>query len=187
LPHENEILKLLAEHGSIDAVVDALLRSPRKHRELIEYLLRGGLVRAQHHMRKTQRSRIMAEELSDGVRPVAAGAPRYDYPNAKLAIRRRTLTMLASWPIGNTTLDVAYKHDLLREAKHERSSGNGHFGRAKFYEALAQPMDDTQQVKDCWEDEGARLLRQSILDELEKRGPPPPDHQGGHPPDPPRP
>lgn len=168
---DDDVLRFLAEHNNnLATVVKALLPSRSPHRELLEYLLNAALLRIRQQARKKQRTRIKVEELYDiRVQSILPAKPRYEISEgAKQKIRQRTLTMLTTWMIGDMPLADMEKAGLLAAAVHEKNSGNGHFVNAQFYEALAEPMNDIETVKDHWQDEGARLLHESILEAIMK-------------------
>jgi hypothetical protein len=184
------VLKLLAKYeDNRRSLIEELLGNVSAQRLVIEYLLEEGIIRIQHRNRKVTRVRIMAEELSEtGIRPVGPSIPRYDLSTVtKKKIRDRTTNMLMTWKIGDIPLGDMTKAGLLKQAKHEMASGKGHYGRARWYEGLAKPLeDDTKTVKEYWRNEGVRLLRQSILDEIANQPDPlPPSDQRPDPPPPP--
>ena len=73
------------------------------------------------------------------------------------------------WQIGEQYLRDFTRDDLLFEAARERKTSNGHVLNAMFYEALAEPMSDTQAVHEVWTAEAALKLREDLRKGFEDR------------------
>jgi nucleoside diphosphate kinase len=73
------------------------------------------------------------------------------------------------WKIGAISLGNFTKEALLSEAANERVSAKGHVRTAEFYEALAEPMQSGQLVRDYWRQESAVEVRDKIWKNSESR------------------
>ncbi len=158
-----EVERLLDKHD-VEEVISRLVKGPTGR---LIYVLEIGL----HHLAARKRAGIRR-----GLRAVVQ--PKFKKgknigsvvltESAKRRLVEHSRELFSGWMINaNVSLGDATREDLLVQAEMERNSADGHIRNAQFYEALAEPLEAGQTVRDYWRDPKvvAKIKERFIQDE----------------------
>ena len=138
--------------------------------DLIRYVVEIGLLTFQRRQRADTRKHIRTTVLNPQfVKGRVTGSIRRS-KRAQARIDQAVRSLFIDWKIGKIALGDVSKSGLLEAAASERGSSKGHLRNAYFYEALAEPMNDKETVKEHWKDsKAAALIRDEIWRDSEDK------------------
>lgn len=150
MPNYKEAAQAAIENadGDIGAAASAIYNGSKP---LALYVISVGLEHLKARRRATRRRELRAVVQPQFVPGKTVGSIVLT-PQAKKRIEANTRDLFGKdgWNIGDINIGSLTKEDLLAQALKERGSAKGHLRNAKFYEALAEPMEPGQIVKDYW-------------------------------------
>jgi hypothetical protein len=165
--HREKLLQTLdAVDGDIRLAADIVYDGPKT---LAIYAIKSAL----EHLKARKRATRRREIRSTAQLRVQAGRTTGSIvltPKSKRKLLEMTQVLFGEdgWQIGEINLGNFTKEGLLQEAAKERRSAKGHVRNAMFYEALAEPMEAGQMVKDYWEPKTATKIKKEIWKDTER-------------------
>ena len=164
------ILKLLDRvDGDVKIAAESILDGPKK---IALYVLEIGLLHLKAKKRATRRRSLRSEAKPRFKTGRTTGNIELT-KQAKVRLFKMTQELFGDdgWQIGALNLGSFTKEALLAEAASERKSAKGHIQNALFYEALAEPLQPGQLVKDYWKPETATKIKGDIWKSTEGQRP----------------
>lgn len=141
-------LALLDQKPSLRDAAESILHGPR---DLAIYTITIGLEHLKAVVRR-ERRRSLRREIKPEFRSGRTTGSVVFTERAKKRVVEHAQRLFDDWQIdAHIKLGNATKEELLASARAERSSAKGHIRTAMFYEALAEPLNAGQRLRDYWE------------------------------------
>lgn len=152
--------------GDIDLAAEEIYSGSKP---LAIYLIILGLNKLRSRQRQQRRTELRREIRPQYVRGSATGSIQFSR-KTKIRLFKQAEELLGEngWNLGEVGFLVNLtKEALLDQAWRERQSAKGHLRNAQWYEALAEPLQPGQIVRDYWNAEAAIKLKQDIWADAE--------------------
>lgn len=168
--YREEVLEVLdSVEGDLQAATELIYDGPGK---VARYVIQLGLESVQAKRRRMRRREFKAE-IKPQFTPGRTTGRVVLTKASKERLLRNTQELFGDdgWMIGNLNLGEFSKEQLLAQASAERASAKGSIRNAQFYEALAEPLQPGQLVRDYWQSKDARGVKDKIWRDTEGQSP----------------
>ena len=158
--YQEDVQRILNETANINDAAVAIYSGPDR---LAIYVITIGLEALKSRKRR-ERRRELRTELQPQFKSGRTTGSVVFTEKTKKTLLKKTVNLFGDdgWQIGDLNLGDFSKEQLLAQAIAEENSAKGSLRNAKFYRALAEPLQPGQLARDYWKPETAYRIKGEI-------------------------
>ena len=169
MSYQKDVQDVLDDSDDTAEAASTIYKGPRA---VALYVILLGLEAFKSKYRRKRRRELKADVRPQFKAGAVTGSVVFtDATKKRLADRTRDLFGKDGWMIGELNLGAMTKEQLIAQASNEEASAKGLIQNARFYRALAEPLEPGQRADAYWNKSAGLKLKAGIWKDTEGQRP----------------